>query len=110
MGMISAMVWTRALGFMYAVLLAFGAAATLVCGVAFYRATHDTVTVVSTVVSGYATYAVGLVAIYVAAHQLDRFFRWLYDATKSWRLPLSTDWRVVIFGIPGLLLGWRLWQ
>lgn len=108
--MILAVVWTRALGFAYAVLLGFGAIAAALWGLAEYRSTHDLVTTVSTGVSAYATYAVGLVAIYVAAHQLSRFFRWLYERTKNWRLPLSTDWRVVVFGVPGLFLGWWLWR
>lgn len=109
-GQISRVVWTRALGFTYAVLLAVGAIVAAVWGIAYYRWTHQLVTTLSTAVSGFATYAVGLVALYVAAHQLAGFFRRLYDATRNWKLPFSIDARVVIFGVLGLLGAWPLWR
>ena len=110
MGNSSRVIWTRAWGFTYAVLLAAGAIVSALWGIAYYRTTNDLITTLSTAASAFATYAVGLVALYVAARQLAGFFGWLYDQTHGWKLPLSIDWRVLAFGLLGLAVGWVIWQ
>lgn len=102
--------WGRALGFTYAVLLAFGAVLALLWGLFDYHRFHNLITTLSTAVSGFATYAVALVAIHSAGHQLGEMFEGLYNGTKAWKLPGSHDQQVAAAGVAGIVLGYALWQ
>lgn len=102
--------WGRVLGFTYAVLLGFGAILTLLWGALYYSISRDFTTTASTAASGFATYAVGLVAVHVAGRQLGGFFAWLYNVTKKWKLPGDHDVQVLIFGLLGIAAGYVLWQ
>jgi zinc transporter ZupT len=102
--------WGRVQGFTYAVLLGFGAILAVLWGAVYYNISRDLITTVSTAASGFATYAVGLVAVHVAGHQLSGFFGRLYTVTRSWKLPGSHDVQVLIFVVLGIAVGYVLWQ
>jgi hypothetical protein len=102
--------WGRVLGFTYAVLLSFGALLALLWGLAYYRISHDLSTTLSTAASGFATYAVGLVAVHVASGLLGGFFAWLHKLTRNWKLPGSHDLQVLFFGVLGIVVGYVVWQ
>jgi hypothetical protein len=95
---------------MYAVLLGFGAILALLWSAVYYNISRDLITTASTAASGFATYAVGLVAVNVAGRQLSGFFGWLYKVTRSWKLPGSHDVQVPIFVVLGITVGYVLWQ
>ena len=101
--------WGRVLGFTYAILVTFGALVTVAWGL-FYGRSHDFNTTASTAVSGFATYAVGLVALFVVSRELDGGFRWLFNLTRAWKLPGSQDLQVVVAGVVGICAGYALWQ
>jgi hypothetical protein len=102
--------WVKVLGFTYAVLLGFGAILALIWGAVYYNTSHDLVTTASTAASGFGTYAVGLVAVHVVGRQLSGFFGWLYNVTRSWKLPGSHDVQVLIFVVLGIAVGYVVWQ
>jgi hypothetical protein len=102
--------WERVLGFTYAVLLGFGAILALLWSDVYYGISHDFITTISTAASGFATYAVGLVAVHVAGRELSGFFGWLYRATRKWALPGSHDLKVLLFAVLGIGAGYVLWQ
>lgn len=102
--------WGRVQGFTYGVLLGFGAILALLWSAVYYNMSRDLITTASTAASGFATYAVGLVAVNVASRQLSGFFRWLYNVTRNWKLPGSHDVQVLIFVVLGIAVGYVLWQ
>jgi hypothetical protein len=102
--------WGRVLGFTYAVLLGFGAILALLWSAVYYNISRDLITTASTAASGFATYAVGLVAVHVAGRQLSGFFGWLYKVTRNWKVPGSHDLKVLVFAVLGIAGGYVLWQ